>query len=90
MQYQVKRELREAAQFLGLDSYLAIFKWMKDCGDTHALANEVTFQTPLMFIHEPQGISPAFIGDYIVRDKENRFYVCRKDIFESIYEEVKP
>lgn len=78
----------EAMQFTGLDSYLAILEWMKDCGDTHALANEVRYETPIMLLYTLEGTMAANPGDWIIRGVQGEFYPCKPDIFAATYEEV--
>lgn len=88
MKYRKKPVVIEAMQFNNLDDYLAIFQWMKDCGDTHALANEVRYETPLMLIHTLEGLMAANPGDYIIRGVKGEFYPCKSDTFEATYEAV--
>lgn len=86
--YRKKPVVIDATQFNGLDDYLKIVKWMKDCGDTHALADEVIFTTPIMLIQTLEGTMSANPGDYIIRGVNNEFYPCKPDIFEKTYELV--
>lgn len=76
----------EAQQFTGLDSYLEIVEWMKACGDTHALANEVRFETPIMLLHTLEGTMAANPGDWIIRGVAGEFYPCKPDIFTATYD----
>ncbi len=78
----------EAMQFNGLDSYLAIVAWMKECGDTHALADEVKYLTPLMLLQTMEGTMAANPGDWIIRGEVD-FYPCKPDIFAATYEPVE-
>lgn len=65
----------EAMQFVTLEDYLSIVEWMKESGDTWALADEVTFSTPIMVIHTPAGSIAANPGDWVARDESGRFTV---------------
>lgn len=67
-----------AIQFNGLDDYLRIVEWMKDCGDTYALADEVRYTTPIMLIQTPEGTKAASPGDWIVRGIEGGFYPAKR------------
>jgi hypothetical protein len=73
-----------------IDSYTAIFEWMRRCGDTHALANEVYYSTPEMRIHTLEGTMSARPGDWIIRGVKGEFYPCKPDIFHATYEPVEP
>lgn len=86
--YRKKPVVIEAMQFTDMDSYLAIIQWMKDCGDTHALANEVRYETPIMLVHTLEGTMAANPGDYIICGVKNEFYPCQADIFLATYELV--
>ena len=78
----------EAMKFTGLDSYLEIADWMKACGDTHALADEIRYETPIMLIHTLEGTMSASPGDWIIRGVKGEFYPCKPDIFAATYEWV--
>jgi len=78
----------EAMRFTSLDSYLEIVDWMKAVGDTHALAGEVRYTTPIMLIQTLEGAMAANPGDWIVRGVAGEFYPCRDDIFAATYEPV--
>lgn len=69
----------EAMQFNGLDDYLRIVGWMKECGDTYALADEVRYTTPIMLLQTPEGAKAANPGDWIVRGAEGGFSVETRD-----------
>lgn len=84
--YRKKPVVIEAMCFTDLDSYFAIFDWMKASGDTHALANEVEYRTPIMLIPTPEGTMAANPGDFIIRGVQGEFYPCKPDIFEATYE----
>lgn len=79
----------DAIQFTGLDDYLHIVQWMKDSGDTYALANEVRYQTPLMLIQTLEGTMAANPGDWIIRGVQGEFYPCKPDVFAATYEPVE-
>jgi hypothetical protein len=68
----------QAIQFNGLDDYLRIVGWMKDCGDTYALADEVRYSTPIMLLQTPEGTKAANPGDWIVRGTEGGFSVATR------------
>ena len=90
MQYRKKPVVIEAVRFTGIDSYLDIVAWMKESGDTHALAGEVHYTTPLMLIHTLEGTMAADPGDWIIRGVKGEFYPCKPDIFDATYEAVVP
>ncbi|HKQ98497.1 MAG TPA: hypothetical protein VJV75_11525 [Candidatus Polarisedimenticolia bacterium] len=77
-----------AMQFDGtIDSYLAIFEWMKSAGDTFAAASEVRYSTPLMLIPTLEGLMSASPGDFVIRGVKGEFYPCKPDIFAASYDE---
>jgi hypothetical protein len=86
--YRKKPVEIEAKQFTGLDSYMDIVDWMKASGDTHALANEIRYSTPIMLIQTLEGTMSASPGDWIIRGVKGEFYPCKPDIFEATYDEV--
>lgn len=86
--YRKKPVVIEAMRFGGFDDYLPILDWMKQSGDTWALANEVRYETPLMLIHTLEGLMAASPGDWIIRGVQGEFYPCKSDIFEATYEPV--
>lgn len=88
-QYRKRPVVIEAAQFTGLDSYLEIVGWMKGCGDTHALADEVRYSTPLMLLQTLEGTMAANPGDWIIRGVQGEFYPCKPSIFDATYERVE-
>lgn len=79
-----------AMQFNGLADYLEIVDWMKECGDTHALANEVYYSTPEMAIQTLEGRMSARPGDWIIRGVHGEFYPCKPEIFEATYDRAIP
>jgi hypothetical protein len=81
-------QIVEAVQYNVWEDYFEIIEWMKRCGDTHALANEVTYSTPE--IHLQGSSKTACPGDWIIRTTDEEFYVCRVENFEKEYEEIKP
>lgn len=84
--FRKKPVVVEAIQFTDLDSYLDIVEWMKGSGDTHALADEIRYETPIMLIHTLEGTMAANPGDWIIKGVEGEFYPCAKSIFEATYE----
>ncbi|WP_433078928.1 hypothetical protein ACQP1P_38730 [Dactylosporangium sp. CA-052675] len=86
LKFRKKPVVIEAVQFTGLDSYLSIVEWMKSVGDTHALANEVRFSTPIMLLQTLEGTMAANPGDWIIRGVQGEFYPCKPDIFDATYE----
>ncbi len=86
--FRKKPVVIEAMKFGGMDGYLEIVEWMKRCGDTSALANEVRYSTPIMLLQTLEGTMAANPGDWIIRGTKNEFYPCKPDIFEAVYEEV--
>lgn len=39
-------------------------------------------------IDTPEGLEIANIGDYVIRVAEGRYYPCKSDIFEELYEKI--
>ena len=87
--YRKKPVVIEAQRFTDVHSYLAIVQWMKSCGDTSALADEVRYSTPIMTIQTLEGTMAANPGDWIIRGVNGEFYPCKPDIFEATYEAVE-
>lgn len=88
MKYRSKIIEKEAMQFKSMDDYFKIVEWMKQSGDTFALANEVKYLTPIMLIQTLEGTMAASPGDYIIKGINGEFYPCKPDIFEKTYELV--
>lgn len=86
--YRKKPVEIEAMEFKTIEDYLKIVEWMKESGDTHALANEVHYKTPIMIIHTLEGAMAANPGDYIIKGVKGEFYPCKPDIFKSTYDKV--
>jgi len=86
--YRKRPVVIEAMQFNGIDDYLAIVDWMKAVGDTHALADEVRYSTPIMLIQTLEGTMAASPGDWIIRGVQGEFYPCKPDVFAATYEAV--
>jgi len=82
--FRKKPVVIEAMQFTGLDSYLAIFDWMKASGST--VADEVRYETPLMLIPTLEGLMAASPGDWVIKGVQGEFYPCKPDVFEATYE----
>ena len=72
-EYIKKPQSVSAIQFNGLDSYLEIVEWMKREGDTHALANEVEYRTPIMIMTTHSGAHALRVGDYVIKDIDGVF-----------------
>jgi hypothetical protein len=87
--YRKKPVIIEAKQFTDIQSYLSIVEWMKTCGDTAALADEVRYSTPIMTIQTLEGTMSASPGDWIIRGVSGEFYPCKPDIFAATYEAVE-
>lgn len=87
--YRKRPVVIEAMQFSGLDSYLAIMEWMKARGDTYALADEVTYTTPIMLIQTLEGTMAASPDDWIIKGVKGEFYPCKPDVFAATYELVE-
>lgn len=79
----------EAKQFTDMDSYLEIVAWMKECGDTHALANEIHYSTPIMYFQTWRGAVAANPGDWIVRGDDGKFFACPSQQFAATYAAVE-
>lgn len=86
--YRKRPVVIDAMQFTDIQSYLSIVEWMKSCGDTAALANEVRYMTPMMIIQTLEGAMSATPGDWIIRGVGGEFYPCKSDIFAATYEAV--
>jgi hypothetical protein len=80
-----------AMQFSTVEDYFEILAWMKACGDTYALANEVMYTTPvmlmyatpIMLIKTPMGTATANPGDWIERAEDGTFRVRPGDLVEA-------
>jgi len=83
--YRAKHYDVEAMPFRTIDDYLAIVAWMKECGDTYALAGEVTYNTPEMALQTSGGRMSARPGDWIVR-YDDGFCVITGHVFAAAYE----
>ena len=88
--FRKKPAVIEAMQFNGFDDYLLAVAWMKNCGDTWALANEVYYKTPIMISNTLEGAMAATPGDWIIRGIKGEFYPCKPDIFEATYDAENP
>ncbi len=84
--FRKKPVVIEAFKFNSMDDYLDIVEWMKASGDTHALADEVEYRTPIMLLPTLEGTMSASPGDWIIRGVQGEFYPCKPDIFEQTYE----
>lgn len=62
-----------AIQFNNLDDYWRILQWMKDAGDTSALADEVRYMTPIMLIKTATGTAAVRPGEYVIRKPDGTF-----------------
>ncbi|WP_200929903.1 hypothetical protein [Nostoc piscinale] len=85
--FRKKPVVVEAMQFNGMDSYLKIVEWMKACGDTTAMADEIKYSHPIMLIQTLEGTMAANPTDWIIKGVKNEFYPCKNDIFVETYEE---
>jgi len=84
--FRKKPVVIEAVQFNDMNSYLEIVKWMKDAGDTFAIANEVKYSMPVMLIQTLEGTMAANPGDWIIKGIQGEFYPCKNEIFLESYE----
>lgn len=79
--YNARHLAIEVERFDGtVDCYLRIHQWMKECGDTGALADEVTYTTPLMMFHAAGGAVAVRPGEYVARGDGNVFYVIEPKV----------
>lgn len=62
-------------QFNDLDDYMRITLWMRECGNTNALANEIQFRTPVMLFPGRLGWEVARPGDWVARISDDYFTV---------------
>lgn len=88
--FRKKPVVIEAVQFNSLEDYLRIVDWMQESGNTHALADEVRYETPIMLIPTLEGMHAADPGDWIIKGVQGEFYPCKPDIFDATYEGVEP
>lgn len=86
IRYRAIRPAVEAMRLQSVRDYLKIVAWMKECGDTCALADEVQYMYPIMLLPVGTGMAVANLGDFIVRDADNHFYPVSPDPFTSMYE----
>jgi hypothetical protein len=84
--FRKKPVIIEAMQFHDLDSYLVIVAWMKSCGHTSALADEVKYSMPVMLIQTLEGTMSANPSDWIIRGVMGEFYPCKNEIFLATYD----
>lgn len=89
MRFRKKPVVIEAIQFNCFGDYHIIVEWMKQSGDTHALADEIEYRTPIMLINTLEGTMAANPGDWIIKGVNGEFYPCKPDIFEQTYEKVE-
>lgn len=88
MKFQKKPVVIEAKQFNSIVDYIEIVAWMKESGDTSALADEVRYATPLMLLSTLEGTMAANPGDWIIRGVNGEFYPCKPGIFAKSYDPV--
>ena len=86
IRYHAIRPTVEAMRLQSVRDYLKIVAWMKECGDTTALADEVQYLHPVMLLPCGATMAVANLGDFIVRDGRNHFYPVKPDVFASMYE----
>ena len=41
-----------------------------------------------LFIHTPEGVMEAKVGDFVIRGIKGEIYPCKSDIFKETYEEL--
>lgn len=66
-------------RFNGIEDYARLVDWLKEEGNTHALADEIRFQTPFIIMpsmHE--GTMIIRPGDWIAKGEDGNFYIGRK------------
>lgn len=88
MTYRKKPLIAEAMRFASMEDYLRILQWMKDSEDTHALAGEVVYVAPGMYISTREGTILTLPGSWIVKNSNGEFTVCTNNDFEETYEQV--
>ena len=54
----------------------------------NGILHESKFHPEFIIIHTLEGDHNAQLGDYIIRGIKGKFYPCKPDIFEEIYETV--
>lgn len=86
--YNARNATVEAMRFGSVRDYLLIVKWMKERGDTTALADEVRFTSPVMLLPSGGGMQVAHFGDFIVRDQFGNFFPVKGDVFTAMYAEA--
>lgn len=88
MKYRKKPVVIEAMLYNKFEDYEKIVNWMKESGNTNALADEIEYRTPLILIPTLEGNMAASPGDYIIKGVHGEFYPCKPDIFHKTYEEA--
>lgn len=80
--YQQKPVIIEAVQWLGTQESLnEVIVFCRHEAITHGHDNTINVITV-------DGIMNAAIGDFILRDANGKYYVCKPDVFAATYVEV--
>lgn len=85
MKYRTKPVVKEAIQFLGLQSFDKMCEAWGESFIKVARYKELGF----MRIDTLEGTHTATTCDYIIKGLKGEFYPCKQDIFEATYEKVE-
>lgn len=91
--YRKKSVVVEAVQYTrGLEVPAIEFLGGKELGDCETDAATYTMnwwdQSVSIVLKTEEGIVEVADGDYIIKDADGKFHVCKRDIFEKTYEKV--
>lgn len=76
--YRIKPGEIEAAQYTGPTSKLPGVN-----------VREVDGEFLMAYVKTPKGAVVLNIGDWIIKIKENEFFVCKPEVFDKVYELVE-
>lgn len=89
-QYKTKPTVIEAIQWTGAN----IQEVLDFCGKDNALFVEIKTEEPFkyplfsLYIITVKGMTPAKVSDYVIKSSLGEFYLCKKDAFNTKYEEI--
>lgn len=84
--FRKKPVVIEAIQWTG-DNYDSVCDFLGD--ELIMEYSKAPSRFRILVIETLEGTVRASSGDWIIKGVKNEFYPCRKDIFESTYDEVK-
>lgn len=78
------------AYFVKTPQFVEAFRYWLDCRpdwfcDKVTVNEIITYETHCD-IQTSEGILKAAAGDYVVKDSDNKIFVCKPEIFEADYE----